>query len=468
LLDRERARAETSFYFDSGDALEGSAVFFAFHGVPETLASEALGLDAQAVGNHDLTNGPAALAALRARRATFPLLAANLDELVSAGVAAPSAVLERNGVRLLVIGLGRDPATAVSLDANALAVEQALAGAGSPVDAVVVLSHLGRDADLALVPKTAGVDVVLGGHTHDVLDPPSSVMDCGDGARLRMPCDRRPVAVVHSGAYGRYLGRLDLTLSTDPSDVATRLPPRRSSVVESRFALLPVNETLPERPDVVDLLAPYRRSLIEAGFEQPVAFAPAQVSRSKPRRGDSALGNFVTHAMRMDCGADLALINSTGVRADLPKGELTVDDFFEVLPFEDSLVVLDISGQDLDKAFTEIAEDSCRRSRTSQAEIDGATVVFGCSGSSSAETAVGGELLDATRFYRVAAASFVAEKGQWLAGRGVVVAQGRSIRDVVITRARNGPPCGASGLSSGLSCVDAASGAVVDGRISWR
>jgi 5'-nucleotidase/UDP-sugar diphosphatase len=336
LLDRERARSEVSFVLDSGDALEGSAIFAAFHGVPETLSQEVLGLDAQAVGNHDLTHGAAALSDLRAGRATFPLLAANLDDLVAAGVALPSLVLERQGVRVGVVGLGRSPDGAVDLDRCAAAVEQAIAGFDAPVDAVVVLSHLGRDADLSLVPKTAGADVVLGGHTHDVLEPPKAAPDCGEAVRSRLRCVPRPVTIVHSGAYGRYLGRLDLTLSRDAVDLYAETPLKRSAVVESRYTLLPINDSLPERADLVDLLGPYRDALVRAGLEQPIAFAPAPVSRSKPARGDSALGNFVTRALRAAARADLAVINATGVRADLPEGELAADDFFEVLPLEHS------------------------------------------------------------------------------------------------------------------------------------
>lgn len=468
LLDRERARAEASFFFDSGDALEGTSVFSAFHGVPETLAQQALDLDAQAVGNHDLTHGAAALAELRAGRARFPLLAGNLDDLVETGVALPSAVFERNGIRVGLVGLGRSADDPVNLDGCAAAVERSIAEFAAPLDAVVVLSHLGRDADLSLVPRTAGIDVVLGGHTHDVLEPPKVVADCGEAIRSRSHCVPRPVTVVHSGAYGRLLGRLDLTLSTAPTDVSAESPVQRSAVVASRYTLLPINDSLPERPDLVELLEPYRAVLVDAGIERPVAFAPVAVSRRKPAGGDSALGNFVTHAMRVAAGADLAVINATGVRADLPEGELTVDDFFEVLPFEDAIVVVELTGREIRRAFADIARSSCDRGRVSQAEVDGAAVVFACEPSGSALVDVAGEPVLPDLTYRVALASFIAEKGQWFEGLGTDVERGGAIRDVVIGAALTGRPCSTPRAISELSCMDAASGAVVDGRISWR
>jgi 5'-nucleotidase len=467
LLDRERARSEVSFFFDSGDVLEGASIFSAFHGVPETLSQEALGLDAQAVGNHDLTHGSGALAELRAGRATFPLLAANLDDLVASAVALPSAVFERAGVRVGVVGLGRVPDDAIDLDRCAAAVERTIAGLATPVDAVVLLSHLGRDSDLSLIPKTAGIDIVLGGHTHDILEPPKSVSDCGEGVRSRLHCDPRPVTVVHSGAYGRYVGRLDLTLSSDPADQTGLPPSKRARLVATRYSLLPVNEAVPERPDLVELLEPYREALAKAGLERPVAFAPSAISRRKPAGGDSSLGNFVARAMRVGAGADLAVINTTGVRADLPQGELTVDDFFEVLPFEDFVLTLDIRGDDLARAFVDVARASCDRSKISQAEIDGGTAVLDCTGSASADVSLGGEPLEAGRTYRVAVASFLTEAGQWFRDRGRLVDRGRPIRDIVVGAAQSGRPCPSSAPSE-LPCVDAASGALADGRISWR
>jgi 5'-nucleotidase len=257
-------------------------------------------------------------------------------------------------------------------------------------------------------------------------------------------------------------------MSSDPADLVNRSPNKHARVVATRYSLLPVNEAASERTDLVELLAPYRDALVNAGVERPVAFAPAAVTRRKPAGGDSSLGNLVTHAMRVAAGADLAVINATGVRADLPEGELTVDDFFEVLPFDDSIVVVRLTGRELGRAFTDIAKSSCERGHVSQAEVDGAAVVLACETSGSAAAEIAGESVLPDRTYRVALASFIAEKGQWFEGLGTSVERGGAIRDVVIGAALSGRPCVTQRAGSPLPCVDAASGAVLDGRISWR
>jgi len=466
LLDRERGRSDASFFFDAGDLLEGTSVYSVFGGVPEVLAVDRLKLDAAAVGNHDLSRGASALAALRAGRTSSPLLAANLDDVVAAGVAARYATFERGGVRVLAVGLGRTPDGAVSLDACASAVERAIAEA-APADVVLVLSHLGRELDLALVPRTSGVDLILGGHTHDVLDPPATVMDCGPELRAQSGCEPRPVTVAHPGAYGRYLGRIDLVVSADPALRTERAGHASSAVVESHVALLPVNAALPDRADIAELLRPYADRLAQAGFEKPFAFAPALVSREPVGGGDSALGNFVARAMRLSVGADFALVNTTGIRADLPKGVLTPDDFFEVLPFDDALVTLAVSGADLENALSDVARASCARNRTSQAAIDGGTVVLGCS-PARAVASIAGRPVDPGGVYRVATVSFVSEgRGQWLSGVGTHSVGGPPIRDIATAAARKAAPCRESG-SGDLPCVDSTAGAAADGRITWQ
>jgi 5'-nucleotidase len=210
LLDQERARADVAVTLDAGDVFEGTAVFTLFGGVPEMRVAAALGVDAQALGNHDVAPG-ASLAALRGEAPHDPLLAANL-ELEGVDVAT-SIVVERGGLRVLVIGLGRSPDAVPDVATCAARVQQLLDARGAAADVTVVLSHLGSDLDTALIPRTTGIDVLLGGHTHDVLWPARTVKDCGPALAAERSCRPRAVPLVHSGAYGRYVGRVTLLVA---------------------------------------------------------------------------------------------------------------------------------------------------------------------------------------------------------------------------------------------------------------
>jgi 5'-nucleotidase len=468
VLDDERGRTERSLTLDAGDALEGTAVYGLFAGVPEERVLSALGVDAQALGNHDVAPGVAALKSLRADWATFPLLAANLERERAEGLVVPTAVFARDEVRVAVVGLGRAPDRPPDLGAAVSAVQREVDAVRSDVDVIVVLSHLGTELDLAVVARTVGVDVLLGGHTHDVIAPPRFADDCGgDLPRLRH-CRPRRVPVLHSGAYGRYVGKVELVVSNDPADADARDPSRPSTIVDVRAGLLPVGGDVPERRDVAELLEPYRRALTGAGLDRPIAFAVAGVSRGAARGGDSPLGNLVAAAMRQRGEADLAIINTTGIRDDLPAGEVTLSDVFDVLPFEDQLVTLEMPGAALGRALGAVAEASCLRDRQSQIQVDGATLAFGCP--RAVDAAIGGRPLDERATYRVATASFLAEPGRWLgaAGAGAPRPAGVGVRGAFAAFLAGAPRCVPPAGPADLPCIDPTRGAAVDGRIQWR
>ncbi|HVW26443.1 MAG TPA: bifunctional UDP-sugar hydrolase/5'-nucleotidase [Polyangiaceae bacterium] len=482
VLDAERARADVSVTLDAGDVVEGTAVYPLFGGVPEWRVEDALGVDAVAAGNHDLSAGAARLGELRGYAPRTALLAANLGapspatphQVGDAALFAPSALIDRAGVRVRVIGLGHSPDAAPDVADCAARVQRVVDAAGA--DVVVVLSHLGSDLDERLVPLTTGIDVVLGGHTHDVLVPPALVRDCGAPLAARRSCRPRPVPVVHSGAYGRYVGKVALALSTDPADAESRLrdqgtpsdAARRATVADVHTTLIPVAENIEERADILELLEPYRRAMDRAGLSRPIAFAPRAISRTAPRGGDSALGNAVTQAMRTVTSADVALLNTTGIRDDLPAGVLTTEDVFRVLPFDDRLVVVEVTGRALRDAFERIRVDSCARDRTSQVQLDGATLSLACGSHAAADLRVGGHPLELGTTYRVATVSFLTASGQWLEGTADagVPADAETLRDAFLDAVDALPACASdAGL---LPCLDAAAGAATDGRITWR
>lgn len=463
VLDTERGSSEWSAYLDSGDLMEGTPVFELTRGELELSVMDWLGLDAMAVGNHDLAVGIPALSS--SHRDSPPLLGANLAGHYGSWLGS-HRMLERAGARVLIVGLGRPPNAPADLRVAADVVNDAIGAAGESADLVVVLSHLGRSDDLALVPLTSGVDVVLGGHTHDILDPPRVVPDCGEAIAARTACRPHGVMVLHSGAYGRYVGRVDLVVSSRPADVRAPRRLRRTEVVDTAYRLIPVSAAVEERADVGVSLEPYRTALASAGFTELVARAPEAVTRTGVQGGDSALGNLVTRAIRMLGEGDLAVINRASLRADLPASALDRAAIFQALPFDDQLVGRTMTGAELSVAFTKMAVAACDRGGTTQVDVDGARVVFGCASGGSARVSARGEPLELAREYRVLTTDFLTSPGRWLEG---LVAMGPlgGVRQAFEAYVARLPPCPPPSEPP-LPCVDEAAGAVRDGRISWE
>jgi 5'-nucleotidase / UDP-sugar diphosphatase len=426
VISEIRAGAPHSLYLDSGDQLEGTAAFSEFGGEPELLALSALGLGAAALGNHDLSPGAEAFARTHRQFADFPVLAANFAdngaELASA--LAPSVVLDAQGLRVGVIGVANptspsglaraDNPYGIELIATTSAVQSEIDRLRARVDVLIALSHLGLDGDQRLISGTTGLDVVLGGHQHLALDGALSPMDCGPALAAERGCSARSVILAHSGALGRYVGELDLEFSPVSEAANTANGSNRWVVASAEHSLIPVSADVADDPALAELLEPYRERLNAAGFETKLCFALGPLERYAENGADSALGNLIADALRTSTGADFALLNSTGIRADLAPGELTRAAFAAVLPFADPLTVLTLSGAQLRALFNQQARVASERKCQTPIQISGLSLQFKCSGSSSSALALlaGSSLeLDSRRAYTLATSAYLADGG---------------------------------------------------------
>jgi 5'-nucleotidase len=289
------------------------------------------------------------------------------------------------------------------------------------VDVIVVLSHLGLDVDERMVQNTTGIDVVEGGHNHIVINPPQTMQDCSSdpthpgyvwqvnpGAddpdhpvydpadtnhihpnETPRLCKPRNVLISHSGAFSKYFGRLDLVLSNDPKAASPTGDPKDYDpvngfeVVSSSYIPYPIDDTVPEDPRIVDLLQPYQRVLDKvADLDILAGFAPNGANRIAPQGGDSPLGNLIADAMwlRLGVQTDMSLTNSTGIRTDLIPGPVTIEEMYNIFPFDNTITKMQLSGLEVQEMFDFVARRSEGRGCTSQAQIAGARVVMNCAG----------------------------------------------------------------------------------------
>lgn len=207
--------------FDCGDISQGTPYYNMFKGEVEIKAMNLMGYDAMTIGNHEFDFGMENLARLF-KMAGFPVVCANYDVTgtVLEGLVKPYVVLEKNGLKIGVLGVGpkleglvqsdkckgvkySDPATAAQ-EVAALLKEQ------EECDVVICLSHLGvmpgaepsTEYDDHLVSTSRYIDVVLGGHTHTYMKQPAMYLNA----------EGRSIPVMHVGKSGVYVGQLKLTL----------------------------------------------------------------------------------------------------------------------------------------------------------------------------------------------------------------------------------------------------------------
>ncbi|WP_338665150.1 5'-nucleotidase C-terminal domain-containing protein [Pararoseomonas sp. SCSIO 73927] len=334
------AEGRAPFLLDAGDQFMGSLFYTHHRGLAEAAVQRAVGTAAMALGNHEFDNGPEALARYAAA-VPFPLLSANLDaraEPLLRDRVTATAVLESGGARIGVVGLTTTETATSSSPGPNLVFTDPLAAAERAVHdlrrreigTVVVLSHLGLALDRRLAAEVAGIDAIVGGHSHLLLADglPGAV---GPHPTLVQGRDR-DVRITQVACHGRYLGRLDLDLAPD------------GRVAAHAGAVRPIDPEVAADPEVSAIVAEYARPLGELR-RRPTGRAEAPFPNEPCRNGECALGSLVAEAvLARTPGAEIAIVNGGGLRAGLPAGTLTYGDVLAVLPFGNTLATLTIRG----------------------------------------------------------------------------------------------------------------------------
>jgi len=338
MVDNIRETTENVLLLDAGDQFQGTLYFTVGGGNVVADVMNEMGYDAMAIGNHEFDSGPAALAAL-IDRADFPILSANVDAFADTSLSGkiyPYAVYSFDGNPVGVIGLTTEHTAIASspgpdvhfLDAGDMAQATVHVLEESGVDIIIALTHLGHDRDLELASSVSGLDVIVGGHSHTLLVDYPVVTSSASG---------EPVLVVTAHEWGKQLGRLDVAFTRD-------------GLVDTHGGVpVPIDSSIPEDEDMLELLAEYRPSIdalmmkIVGGTETALNGA-----REDVRMRETNLGNLICDAMLWKTqGFDitLAIQNGGGIRSSIPKGMITMGQVLEVLPYGNQITVLGLSGE---------------------------------------------------------------------------------------------------------------------------
>jgi len=324
-------------FFNAGDVLSrGGPLTSGYGGLVDFRVLEESGLDALTPGNGDCYFGLEDLQR-DADSVRFPLLHANLERPTPEGGSArlfrPYIIRRLAGLRVAILGLGIVRMEHPSARGLTLLDPAKVAATLVPVlrqqaDVVVVLSHLGLEGDCALAAAVAGIDVIVGGHSHSVLDRP---------IRIRHAAPEGDTWVVQAGDLSRYLGRLDIHATRDEAAWhVTRVTGR----------LLPVDAAVPEAPDIRSILAHYQRRL-----DRVIAECPVDVSYSET--GDSPMDVLAAGMMRSATGADAALLGRGAIAAGIARGPVTLADVQRIHPWRSRIFVVKLTDEQIRRTVVE-------------------------------------------------------------------------------------------------------------------
>jgi 5'-nucleotidase len=350
-------------FLHAGDLVQGTLFYTVYGGRADAAVYNAMGLDAMALGNHEFDRGSEGLALLLDEVA-FPVVCANIslaDDTHLAGRVAPFTVLETGGERIGVIGLITEELASVSSPSDQTVTLSALESGRSAVEAlsllgvdkIVVLSHLGYQHDIRLAESLQGVDVIVGGHTHTLLGrfEHLGLAFEGDYPTVVTGPDGENVLIVTAWRYGAMLGNLTVHFDPDGRVVDWSGSPLILTTEDTR-GTPGLRRTEPD-PLVGEMVDGYA-SVLEDFQNELVAMAEDDLPNVRVPGGSLPAGSVIApivcdamlwKANRLGAGADMALQNAGGVRIDVPSGVITIGTVYTLLPFGNTMVVLDLSGR---------------------------------------------------------------------------------------------------------------------------
>ena len=336
LRDRIRSESPNTLLILGGDTISPSVSSNTFRGAQMIAGWNAVGLDLAVLGNHEFDFGPDVLKT-RMDESKFPWVTANVLDMAAGGklfgTAVPSLVKDFGGVKIGFVGVVTQSTLKSStpgpnarfLDPRQTVKQEAERLRASGVRYVVAVTHLDMAEDLRLSTDNS-VNLILGGHDHDL-------MQSLDGL----------VPIFKAGSDTRNVVRIDLTFNSANND-----PPAMDWVI------LPVTNAIAENPAVAGVAAFYEKQ-VEERYGQTVGTTTVELNarQSAVRSGETNLGNWLADIFRASVKADVALINGGSIRsnAGYGPGTLTRRDLMTILPFDNPIIKLRITGRVLREAL---------------------------------------------------------------------------------------------------------------------
>ncbi len=383
VVDQMRQADPQLLLLHAGDAVQGTLYFTLFNGELEFDFLNRLGLTAMTFGNHEFDHGIAPIPGW-IKRSSFPWLSANIDfsqEPAIAPLVQLYQIRQLNGEQVGLIGVTTETTplatqqvgAAVFRDAAASVRQQVAALTAKGVNKIILLSHLGYQQDKLLAAQVAGLDIIVGGHSHTLLGDAAQLAEIGlapegDYPTKIMGPDGKPVLVLQAWRWGAVVGRLQVQFSRDGvveqataaavlpigdgfSRAGTPVAPGSAQYREISAALenSGIVRVVPEDPEMAAALQPYTRQL--AQFRGKIV---ARAAEELVVGLNSGPGPLVADSMLAAVpGAQFALLNYGGVRRGLAAGPVSVADVLELLPFNDTLVLVDLRGTEVRQLLEE-------------------------------------------------------------------------------------------------------------------
>ncbi len=408
LRQRIMSESQHTLFLMSGDTISPSVESLTYKGQQMIDAWNAIGLDFAVFGNHEFDFGPKPDILLsRIKESRFVWLGANVIDKTTKKTFAntpPFEIREFDNVKVGIFGLVLPDTKKTSSPgeniefrnvcqtARRIIPQMRARGAG----VIVALTHLSMEEDKQLARCAPGIDVIIGGHEHTLLQSASAGTPI-----FKMTSDAREMGRIQlniSGTSGR-LQSIDWEIIPVNSEV--------DKDTEFAAARQPFDAAMAKYDALLETLA------VPVGSTAVVLNAKSKDNRTQ----ETNIGNFIADAFRKAADADIGFVNGGSIRADdnIREGTLTERNVLSILPFPNPVVKIEVTGETLLKALEHGVSRSAETGEPGEfPQVSGLRFTFDASkpaGRRITEVFVNGQPLDKQKTYTLATSDFLAVKG---------------------------------------------------------
>ena len=341
-INKIREEEDNVLYVISGDMVQGSLIDTEYKGISTIEIMNYLSPDVVALGNHEFDYGLPHLLFLE-KMANFPIVNANLYiKTYRKRLMNPYKIINLAGFDFLFTGIITekviDSITQDKLIGSFVNLEEASSEVGkicnayknNDIDLTILLTHIGIESDrqlASLLKPEWGVDLIIGGHSHTILDKPDVI---------------NKILIVQAGTSTNQVGRFDITVDDDTN-----------SVIDYQWQLVPITSSL-VKPDekLLEFIAGFKK---EVDKKYSAILTKTTTKLTHPQREiETSLGNLVADAFAASGECDLMFLGSGSVRTKEFGPVITLNDLTCAFPYNDSLNRFTVTGGQIKKIFNHI------------------------------------------------------------------------------------------------------------------
>ena len=344
-INKVRKEEKNTLYCIAGDMFRGNIIDSEYQGISTIEIMNMLSPDIVTIGNHETDYGLAHLLFLE-KCARFPIINANLYiKTNKARLFEPYRIIEIDGMKILFIGIVTEEVLAnaknegligtfVDVEEAAKEVEHICNTYNAiDIDFTILLTHIGYEEDkklASILNKACGVDLIIGGHSHTLIEEPAIVND---------------ILIVQAGMGTDQIGRFDIEVDT-----------KNNNIHKWTWKCLPINaKNCPKDRKLEELILKYKNDT-DLKYGRVITRLSRELTHPD-RYQETELGNLFADILKECLGLDIMLLGSGSIRKEKLGPIITLQDLMEIFPYDDAIYMINVKGSELKEMIKYMLRD---------------------------------------------------------------------------------------------------------------